>query len=72
MSKTFLVLMANELTISADSMPDDAFPSLGQCPRCAVPIPRALELIEYETTSGVSRFAECPACRDVVRPLPGQ
>lgn len=62
--------MTNELTVSADTV--DQYPALGQCPRCAVPIPRAFELIEYETTNGIARFAECPACRDVVRPHSGQ
>lgn len=64
--------MPNEQTMADESAPVDTRGPLGQCPRCAVPIPRALELIEYETTHGVSRFAECPVCRDVVRPHRGR
>lgn len=43
---------------------------LGTCPDCGAPIPRTHLLIEYETSSGSSCFAECPACLDVVHPQP--
>lgn len=60
--------MVDEQTLAHEPDPVGPRPPLGQCPRCAVPIPRALELIEYETPEGIARFAECPACGDVVRP----
>lgn len=41
---------------------------LGHCPHCSVPIPSDLLLIEYDRRDGHSCYAECPACRDVVRP----
>lgn len=64
--------MAEKQTMAGDTQPVGPRPPLGHCPRCAVPIPRALELIEYETADGVSRFAECPTCGDVVRPRQGR
>ncbi|MFB6354799.1 MAG: hypothetical protein ABEJ92_12025 [Halobacteriales archaeon] len=42
---------------------------LGACPECGATIPAGGLLIEYETADGGSaRYAECPACRDVVHP----
>lgn len=64
--------MSEEQTMVGDVGPGRPRRPLGQCPRCAVPIPAALELIEYETSNGVSRYAECPACGDVVRPHRGR
>lgn len=60
--------MAEEQLLSTEHEPVDSRSTLGQCPRCAVPIPRALELIEYEAADGIARFAECPTCADVVKP----
>lgn len=48
--------------------PTTATTSLGYCPHCAVPVPSELLLIEYERAHGQSCYAECPACREVVRP----
>lgn len=42
--------------------------TLGACPHCEATIPAAKLLIEYETSSGRDRFAECPACEVVVTP----
>lgn len=42
--------------------------TLGTCPDCGAAIPRHRLLIEYETSDGPARFAECPDCGGVVHP----
>ena len=42
--------------------------SLGTCPSCNAAIPAGLALIEYERADRSAAFAECPDCREVVRP----
>jgi len=43
--------------------------SIGSCPNCGESIPVGYELISYQTSEGRHRrFAECPACSDVVHP----
>ncbi|WP_157972293.1 hypothetical protein [Saliphagus sp. LR7] len=45
-------------------------PALGICPECAAAIAPARVLIEYERGGGeVTAFAECPGCREVIRPV---
>lgn len=41
---------------------------LGTCPLCGSAIRTQHVLIEYETNTGRSVWAECPACADVVDP----
>lgn len=41
---------------------------LGECPDCAEHIPEYSLLIEYERDGDRERFAECPACENVVHP----
>ncbi|WP_456071279.1 DUF7837 family putative zinc-binding protein [Haladaptatus caseinilyticus] len=41
---------------------------LGVCPNCDDSITNGYLLIEYETESGLERFAECPNCREIVHP----
>lgn len=41
---------------------------VGRCPTCDAAIPGHRVLIEYERDDGPAAFAECPGCRDVVRP----
>ncbi len=48
--------------------PDPQPAALGYCPHCGVPVPDEFVLIEYEREQGRGCYAECPACRDVVRP----
>ena len=43
-------------------------PTLGSCPHCDSSIPDHRLLIEYDTASGRSRYADCPNCRQVVHP----
>lgn len=40
----------------------------GSCPHCQTAIPRRAVLIEYETTTGSTAFAECPDCEEIVHP----
>ncbi|MGN8216362.1 DUF7837 family putative zinc-binding protein [Halococcus salifodinae] len=42
--------------------------SFGTCPSCETGIPAGLVLIEYERADESAAFAECPGCREVVRP----
>lgn len=42
--------------------------TLGRCPNCSAHIPTTRLLIEYETSEGPARYAECPGCLDVVHP----
>jgi hypothetical protein len=42
--------------------------TLGDCPDCERRIPASALLIEYESSDGPGRFAECPACGGVVTP----
>jgi NAD-dependent SIR2 family protein deacetylase len=41
---------------------------LGRCPDCEATIPAGSLLIEYERRDGPACYAECPDCREVVRP----
>jgi NAD-dependent SIR2 family protein deacetylase len=44
-------------------------PVLGDCPNCGESVTEPWLLIEYEREDGdPGRYAECPACGDVVRP----
>jgi len=42
--------------------------SLGRCPDCGTSIPADRLLIEYERSDGPACYAECPNCREIVRP----
>lgn len=42
--------------------------TLGGCPECDTQIPASRLLIEYESSDGPGRFAECPECGSVVTP----
>ena len=42
--------------------------TLGDCPDCEAAIPTSKLLIEYESSDGPDRFAECPECGGVVSP----
>ena len=42
--------------------------TVGECPRCETTPSRHSVLVEYETDDGTRYYAECPECRDVVRP----
>lgn len=42
--------------------------TLGRCPVCRSEIPQYRVLIEYERNDERAAYAECPGCRDVVRP----
>ena len=42
--------------------------ALGTCPFCNASISEGYVLIEYETADGIDRWAECPACSEVVHP----
>ena len=42
--------------------------SLGVCPRCECPVPRTRLLIAYDRNGTTATYAECPDCRDIVRP----
>ncbi|WP_456071287.1 DUF7837 family putative zinc-binding protein [Haladaptatus caseinilyticus] len=41
---------------------------LGTCPFCRATVPRSSLHIEYETEIGNTVYAECPGCREIVRP----
>ncbi|RKD85904.1 DUF7837 family putative zinc-binding protein [Halopiger aswanensis] len=43
-------------------------PSLGTCPFCHAEITSSDVILEYETVTGPTVYAECPECRDVVTP----
>ncbi|EMA31120.1 DUF7837 family putative zinc-binding protein [Natronobacterium lacisalsi] len=43
-------------------------PSLGTCPFCSAGITTTDVILEYETETGPTVYAECPECRDVVTP----
>lgn len=44
-------------------------PALGTCLECAAAVSPACVLIKYERGEGeASAFAECPGCREVIRP----
>jgi hypothetical protein len=45
--------------------------SLGRCPDREATIPAGMLLIEYERNDGPACYAECSACREVVRPRSG-
>ncbi|WP_162991369.1 DUF7837 family putative zinc-binding protein [Halostella salina] len=45
--------------------------SLGDCPRCETTLTSRHVLVEYETAAETRHYAECPQCRDVVRPQTG-
>jgi predicted RNA-binding Zn-ribbon protein involved in translation (DUF1610 family) len=42
--------------------------TVGLCPNCGESITQEYLLIEYESDGRPARFAECPACREVVHP----
>lgn len=43
---------------------------LGHCADCEAPVPTDQLLITYTTEDGWPRmYAECPACREIVRPV---
>lgn len=42
--------------------------TLGSCPACGCEVPASRLLIEYERADGPAAYAECPSCREVVRP----
>ncbi|MDZ7730530.1 MAG: hypothetical protein U5K37_05930 [Natrialbaceae archaeon] len=42
--------------------------TLGICPRCGETVPAGRLLIEYRRADGPAMYAECPGCRDVIRP----
>lgn len=58
------------MTVKADVMSTHERPTLGVSPECGVAIPHARLLIEYERREGeATAFAECPGCREVIRPV---
>lgn len=57
------------MTVKTDVMSTHHTPELGACPECAAAIPASRVLIEYERGEGeTTAFAECPGCREVIRP----
>lgn len=57
------------MTVKTDVMSAHDTPPLGTCPECAAAISPSRVLIEYDRGEGeVSAFAECPGCREVIRP----